>query len=155
MYASDLVWTKQQYKGMPKSMYSRLHILLHLSGKPWFRSNRERGVFPESLWYCTRCSCEKRLRNLWINNLYSVPTQWISRFCAWLRQFQGKTSIIPLFFCPISWKRADCPYIRLWKVFARRWQERTNWHRQTSHTADSHFSSVRDMLFSYSQTDIW
>ena len=95
------------------------------------------------------------LGNLWINSVHSVPIHVISHFCAWLRRFQRKNSLYFSAFLILSWKRADCPYIRLWRVFARRWQERTNWHRRTWLTTDSRFSSVRDTRFSYSRTDTW
>ena len=70
-----------------------------------------------------------------------MPIRSISHFSALLRRFQCKIAIIVLFFCSIFLKRADRPYIRLWKVFSRRLQGRTNWHKRTLRTDDSRFSS--------------
>ena len=52
---------------------------------------------------------------------YPVPsgyTGWFLRLC---RKITEKYSRSYSFFCSFSRKRADCPYIRLWKVFAQRW----------------------------------
>ena len=70
--------------------------------------------------YIKRLIREDKIREPLNNSLCPVPTRCINRFCAWLRQFQHKIGIIPLIFCSISRKRADCHYIRLWRLFARR-----------------------------------
>ena len=44
-------------------------------------------------------------------------------------------------------KRADFPYIRLRRLFARQWQVHINWHSRTYRTADSRFSWVSNTLF--------
>lgn len=71
------------------------------------------------------------LGNLWTNSSYSVPTRYTAVFCAWLRRFQRKKAINSLLFFSIFPQRADCPYLRLLRVFARRLQGRINWHKRT------------------------
>lgn len=87
------------------------------------------------------------------NSLYAVPTRCISRHLSLIQVISAQNSHYFSAFLLRFLKRADYPYLRLWKVFVRRLQGRINWHRRTWRTADSRFSSARDTPFSYSRTD--
>ena len=96
------------------------------------------------------------LGNLWINHFYSVPNQYMCQFLHLNKAIWIKSHSPPGFSILISWKRADCPYIRLWKVFGQLSQANIDLHRRTWHTGDSRSSSTRDIPFSCSQADtLW
>ena len=61
-------------------------------------------------------------------------TGWFLGLC---RKIAAKYSRSYSFFRSFSRKRVDFHYIKLWKVFVRRWQERINWHKWTWHTDGS------------------
>ena len=59
-----------------------------------------------------------------LNNATLLCSQRIYRLIfAFVQENHRKMQPFILFFYSLSRKRADCPYIRLWKVFARRWLE--------------------------------
>ena len=99
--------------------------------------------------------CMTNLGNLWIMQHYPVAGGYTGWFLGLCRKIAAKCSRSYSFFCSYSWKRADFPYIRLWKVFLRRWPERINWHKWTWHTDGSRSSSTHDIPFSCTQTDTW
>ena len=94
------------------------------------------------VWFFTLKTCCRNvvsLRNLWINSPIFCKSFNFGTFYRMMGMKRLNSHEFYSFLIAIPWKRVGYPHIRLWKVFARRWQGRIDWHRRTLRTADFRF----------------